>query len=214
MDLRPAGEVDRGPPGAPATGGQAREEMADLEAAVTADGLLLGVRMDAKLNSGAYPCDPFPGAMFVDSISGGRSRGRPRSRGSRPRNTAVFSNKATYVSYRGPGPRPTSCGSGCSTSSPGSSTSTRSTIRRRNYVERDQPPLAMLSGQPFTGVTTRECVEQAAQLVDWDGFRAARRSCGPSRSLPRASGWRPTWRRPPGPSSRGRTWPATSWATR
>ena len=29
----------------------------------------------------------------------------------------------------------------------------------------------MLSGQPFTGVTTRECVEQAASLVDWDGFR-------------------------------------------
>jgi carbon-monoxide dehydrogenase large subunit len=44
-------------------------------------------------------------------------------------------------------------------------------VRRRNYVERDQPPLAMLTGQPYTGVTTRECVEQAARLADWGGFR-------------------------------------------
>jgi carbon-monoxide dehydrogenase large subunit len=30
----------------------------------------------------------------------------------------------------------------------------------------------MLSGQPFTGVTTREQVEQVALIVDWEGFRS------------------------------------------
>jgi len=44
-------------------------------------------------------------------------------------------------------------------------------VRRRNYVERGQPPLAMLTGQPFESATTREQVEQAAKIVDWDGFR-------------------------------------------
>ena len=44
-------------------------------------------------------------------------------------------------------------------------------VRRRNYVHRGEPPLAMLTGQPFVGVTTQECVEQAAKVVDWDGFR-------------------------------------------
>jgi len=44
-------------------------------------------------------------------------------------------------------------------------------IRRRNYVHRDQPPLAMLSGQPFVGVTTQESVEEAARVVEWEGFR-------------------------------------------
>ena len=29
----------------------------------------------------------------------------------------------------------------------------------------------MLTGQPFVGVTTQQCVEQAATTVDWDGFR-------------------------------------------
>ena len=84
-----------------ATGGQAREEMADIEAAVTADGVLLGLRMDNKLNSGAYPCDPFPGAMFVNSLSGA-FQGPTRIEGISATNTSVFSNKATYVSYRGP----------------------------------------------------------------------------------------------------------------
>ena len=43
------------------SGGQAREEMADIEAAVTADGVLLGIRMNAKLNIGRLPVRPVPG---------------------------------------------------------------------------------------------------------------------------------------------------------
>jgi carbon-monoxide dehydrogenase large subunit len=151
--------------------GQAREEMADIRAAVTADGVILGIQMEARLNSGAYPCDPFPGAMFVNSLSSA-FQGPTRIEGITARHTAVFSNKATYVSYRGPW-------------ATGDFLRERTIdivarelgldpldVRRRNYVERDQPPLAMLSGQPFTGVTTRECVEQAAQVIGWDTFRA------------------------------------------
>ena len=53
-----------------AVGGQAREEGADIEAAVTDDGVLLGVRINAMLNLGAYGADPFNGAIYVDSLSG------------------------------------------------------------------------------------------------------------------------------------------------
>jgi carbon-monoxide dehydrogenase large subunit len=152
------------------TGGQAREEGADIEAAVTADGVLLGLRMDAKLNLGAYGSDPFNGAMFVGSLSGS-FQGPTKIEGIAARNTVVFSNKATYVSYRGPwatgdflrerlldliahelGIDPLE-------------------VRRRNYVKRDEPPLAMLTGQPFVAVTTQEQVEKAAEIVDWIGFR-------------------------------------------
>ena len=59
-------------------------------------------------------------------------------------------------------------------------------VRRRNYVDRDEPPLAMLTGQPFVGVTTQECVEQAAAVVDWDGFRRRQARGAGRRSLPRA----------------------------
>ncbi len=153
-----------------ASGGQAREEMAEIEAAVTADGLLLGVRMDAKLNTGAYPSDPFPGAIFVNSM-GGAFQGPTQVEGISARNTAVFSNKATYVSYRGPWATADFLRERLLDIVARELDMDPIDVRRRNYVERDRPPLTMLSGQPFTGVTSRQCVEQAASLVDWDGFR-------------------------------------------
>jgi carbon-monoxide dehydrogenase large subunit len=154
--------------------GQAREEMADLQAAVTDDGLLLGVKMNVKLNTGAYPGDPFPGAMMANAISGS-FQGPTRIEAVTATSTVVFSNKATYVAYRGPW-------------ATGDFLRERLLdiigrelgvdgldIRRRNYVARGEPPLAMLTGQPFTGVTTRESVEQAALVAGWDGFRDRQR---------------------------------------
>jgi aerobic carbon-monoxide dehydrogenase large subunit len=154
-----------------ATAGQAREEMAAIEAAVSDDGLILGVRMNVKVNIGAYPCDPFPGSMQAFSIPM-FFQGPTRLEALDSASTVVFSNKATYVSYRGPwatgdflrerlldlvardlGMDPIQ-------------------VRRRNYVKRDEPPLAMLTGRPFLAVTTVESVEQAARLIDFDGFRA------------------------------------------
>jgi carbon-monoxide dehydrogenase large subunit len=157
-----------------AVGGQAREEGADIEAAVTADGLLLGVKIQGRLNLGAYACDPFSAAIYVDSLSGA-FQGPTKVEGIAAENIVVFSNKATYVAYRGPwatgdflrerildviarelGIDPLD-------------------IRRRNYVERDVAPLAMLDGRPFVGVTTREQVDQAAAITDWEGFRRRQR---------------------------------------
>ena len=153
-----------------AAGGQAREEMADMEAAVTADGVLLGVRMDVKLNSGAYPSDPFPGSMFVLSVSGS-FQGPTRIEGLSAKSTAVFSNKGTYVSYRGPWATADFVRERLLDVIARELGIDPLDVRRRNYVVRDEPPLAMLSGQPFAGVTTRECLDQAAGIVDWDGFR-------------------------------------------
>jgi aerobic carbon-monoxide dehydrogenase large subunit len=158
-----------------ATGGHAREETAVVEAAVTDDGLILGVRLDLTVNVGAYPSDPFPGAMQAYSIPS-YFQGPARIEALACTSVAVFSNKASYVSYRGPwatgdflrerlvdlvarelGRDPLD-------------------VRRRNYVVRDEPPLAMLTGRPFTGVTASDSVEQAARLIDWDGFRARQRA--------------------------------------
>jgi carbon-monoxide dehydrogenase large subunit len=152
-----------------AASGQAREEMAVLEAAVSADGTILGVKMDVTLNTGAYPSDPFPGAMYVNSVSAS-FQGPTKIQAMSARHTAVFSNKASYVAYRGPWATADFMrerlldivGRECGLDP--------FEIRRRNYVTRDQPPLAMLTGQLFSGVTTQESIEQAAQLIDWEGF--------------------------------------------
>jgi carbon-monoxide dehydrogenase large subunit len=150
--------------------GQAREEMADLEAAVTDDGLLLAVKMDVKLNAGAYPCDPFPGAMFASTISGS-FQGPTQIEAIAATTTAVFSNKATYVAYRGPWATADFVRERLLDIIARELEIDPIDIRRRNYVVRGEPPLTMLSGQPFSGVTTREALEQAAELVDWEGFR-------------------------------------------
>jgi aerobic carbon-monoxide dehydrogenase large subunit len=151
--------------------GQAREEMADIQAAITDDGLLIGVKMDVKLNTGAYPCDPFPGAMFVTSVSGS-FQGPTKIEAIASTSTAVFSNKATYVAYRGPWATADFMRERLLDIIARELDMDPIDVRRRNYIVRDEPPLAMLSGQPFTGVTSRESVEWAAELVDWEGFRA------------------------------------------
>jgi carbon-monoxide dehydrogenase large subunit len=153
-----------------AGGGQAREEGADIEAAVTSDGLLLGLRMDAKLNLGAYPSDPFSGAIFVGSLSGA-FQGPTKIEGLAAKHTSVFSNKGTYVSYRGPWATGDFLRERLLDVIARELDLDPIDVRRRNYVKLDEPPLAMLTGQPFVGVTVHEQVEQAAQIVDWEGFR-------------------------------------------
>jgi carbon-monoxide dehydrogenase large subunit len=150
--------------------GHAREEMADIEAAVTDDGVLLGVRMDAKVNVGAYPGDPFPGTMIAGTLMF-MFQGPAKLEGIGGRANVVFTNKATYVSYRGPWATSDFLRERLLDIVAHDLGIDPLEIRRRNYVVRGEPPLAMLTGRPFVGVTTRESVEQAARLVDWDGFR-------------------------------------------
>lgn len=161
-----------------AVGGQAREEGARIEIAVTAEGVILAVRIDALLNLGAYPSDPFSGAIYVDSLSTG-FQGPTRIEGLVATHTSVFTNKATYVAYRGPWATADFLRERVLDIVASEIGIDALEVRRRNYVRRDEPPLAMLTGQPFVGVTTQEQLDRASEIVDRDGYRerqeAARR---------------------------------------
>ena len=155
-----------------AAGGQAREERADIEAAVTADGVLLGRADGRQAQHRRLRLRPVPGRDLRRCRSAARSRARPRSRASPRTHTAVFSNKATYVAYRGPwatgdflrerlldivarelGLDPLD-------------------VRRRNYVARGTSRRSRCSPASRSSASRpSECVEQAATVVDWDGFR-------------------------------------------
>lgn len=157
------------------SGGHAREEKADVELAVTDEGRILGARVDLILNVGAYLADPFPGSsMAMAAVM--FFQGPLKLEGLAAKATSVFSNKATYVSYRGPW-------------ATGDFLRERSLdivarelgldpveVRRRNYVVRDEPPLAMLTGTPYTGVTTQECLDEAVRLLDVPAFRERQRA--------------------------------------
>jgi carbon-monoxide dehydrogenase large subunit len=158
-----------------ASAGHAREEMAELEAAVTDDGVLLGVRMDIKVNLGAYPSNPFPGTMQAFTIPM-CFQGPSRLEGVAATSTVVFTNKASYVAYRGPWATADFLRERLLEVVARELDLDPLEIRRRNYVVRDEPPLTMLDGRPFVGVTTSESVEQAAGLVDWSAFRERQRA--------------------------------------
>ncbi|MBO0832336.1 MAG: molybdopterin-dependent oxidoreductase, partial [Actinobacteria bacterium] len=85
--------------------------------------------------------------------------------------TAVITNKASYVAYRGPW---------------ASETFVRERVldllakdlgldpfdmRLRNAAPRTDPPLAMITGSPLVGVTTKESLERLAAVVDIPAFR-------------------------------------------
>ncbi len=137
-----------------ASGGHAREEMADVEAAVTADGRAPRAPDGRQAQHGRLPERPVPGRDATCC----RSRlvpGPHQDRGHLRAPTAVFSNKGTYVAYRGP------WATGDFLRERMLDVIARELgldpidMRRRNYVYRDEPPLAMLTGQPFIGVTTQ-----------------------------------------------------------
>jgi aerobic carbon-monoxide dehydrogenase large subunit len=158
-----------------ATAGQAREETAEMEAAVTDDGLILGVRLNVKVNIGAYPCDPFPGSMQAFSIVG-LFQGPARLEAVAGHSTVVFTNKATYVAYRGPWATADFLRERLLDIVAHELDLDPLDVRRRNYVVRGEPPLTLLDGRPYIGVTTSESVEQAADHIDWHGFRDRQRA--------------------------------------
>lgn len=157
-----------------ATGGHAREETVDVEAAITGDGRILAVRLDLKINLGAYPSDPFPGSVQALTIPM-MFQGPLKLEGLGCESTVVFSNKATYVPYRGPWATADFVRERLLDIVAREVGLDPLDVRRRNYVVRDEPPLAMLGGQPYLGVTIAESVEQVARVVDWAGFRQRQR---------------------------------------
>ena len=148
--------------------GHAREESMVAEAAATADGDILAMKVAMTVDTGAYPG---MGAMIsglIETMLPG-----PYKVGALEFTfTATVTNKATYVAYRGPW---------------AAEVFTRERLfdivahelgieplelRLRNVATRGEAPLAMVTGRSLAGVTTRESLERMAEIVDLPAFRA------------------------------------------
>jgi aerobic carbon-monoxide dehydrogenase large subunit len=150
-----------------AASGQAREESFDVRAAVSKDGDLLGLDAAMVLDNGAYPV---MGTM-VPGIIEMMFPGPYKLAALGFESTAVTTNKASYIAYRGPW---------------ASETFVRERvldllakhlgldpleIRLRNVAPRTDPPHVMVTGRPLVGVTAKESLERVAQIVDIPAFR-------------------------------------------
>lgn len=148
--------------------GQAREESFEVEAAITDEGDILGLRVKMTLNAGAYPGlgRGLPGMVQ------GMIPGPYKLQALEFTSTVVASNKATYVAYRGPWASETFVRERVIDIVAKELNKDPLEIRLRNVVTRDEEPLAMVTGRSLRGVTARESIERMAELVDLPAFRA------------------------------------------
>jgi carbon-monoxide dehydrogenase large subunit len=85
--------------------------------------------------------------------------------------TAVTTNKATYVAYRGPWASETFVRERILDLIAKDLGLDPLEIRLRNVAPRTDPPAVMITGRPLVGVTSRESLERITQLVDFPAFR-------------------------------------------
>ncbi|MEA3020304.1 MAG: aerobic carbon-monoxide dehydrogenase large subunit [Actinomycetota bacterium] len=148
--------------------GHAREESMEAEAAYSAEGDILGLKVAITIDTGAYPGMGGMISGLIEQMLPGPYKIGALSFTS----TAAVTNKAAYVAYRGPwaaevftrerlidivakqlGMEPLD-------------------VRLRNVVTRDEEPLRMVTGRSLAGVTTRESLERMAEIIDLPAFRA------------------------------------------
>src|SRR5579863_5752023 len=147
--------------------GHAREESFDVRAAVSKDGDLLGLDVAMVIDIGAYPV---MGTM-VPAIVEGMLPGPYKMAALGFESTAVATNKASYIAYRGPWASETFVRERVIDLLARDLGLDPLEIRLRNVAPRTDPPHVMVTGRPLVGVTTRESLERVAQMMDIPAFR-------------------------------------------
>ncbi|HEY2304164.1 MAG TPA: xanthine dehydrogenase family protein molybdopterin-binding subunit [Acidimicrobiales bacterium] len=150
-----------------AASGQAREESFEIEAAVTDEGQILGLKVDMTIDAGAYPGIGAMIGALIESMTPG-----PYKIGALAfERTAAITNKATYVAYRGPWAAETFLRERTIDIVARELGMEPLEIRRLNVATRDEPPLAMITGRSLAGITVKESLQRLAELIDLTDFR-------------------------------------------
>ena len=147
--------------------GQARDESFEVEAAISNEGHILGLRVKMIIDTGAYPG---LGGMLPEAVKG-MIPGPYKIGALSFESTAVITNKASYVAYRGPWASETWVRERMIDLIAKELAMEPLEVRLRNVVTRGEPPLQMLTGRSLVGVTSRESLDRIAALVDVEAFR-------------------------------------------
>jgi aerobic carbon-monoxide dehydrogenase large subunit len=147
--------------------GQAREESFEVRAAVSADGDLLGLDVAMVVDTGAYPVMGTMVAGIIEMMLPGPYKLAALGFES----TAVTTNKASYIAYRGPWASETFVRERVLDLLAKDLGLDPLEIRLRNLAPRTDPPFTMITGRPLAGVTARESLERIAEVVDIPAFR-------------------------------------------
>jgi carbon-monoxide dehydrogenase large subunit len=147
--------------------GQAREESFDVEAAYTDDGDVLGLKVKMVIDTGAYPGLGTGLPYMIESMLPG-----PYKIGALEfQFTAVTTNKASYVAYRGPWAAETFVRERVMDLVAHELGKEPIEVRRRNVVRDDDQPTAMITGRSLAGITVAQSLDHVAQRIDLPAFR-------------------------------------------
>jgi carbon-monoxide dehydrogenase large subunit len=158
-----------------AVAGHAREETLDVEAAVDADGRVLGLRVAMVLDAGAYPMLPFPASFFATLVKMLLPNAY-RIPAYEFASTVVYTNKASYVSYRGPWAVETWVREAVLDTIGRTLGIAPDEIRRRNLYSAADLPARTTTGATLDGIAARETLDRAVEVLDVDKFRVEQRA--------------------------------------
>jgi len=154
--------------------GAAREESVTIEAAVRADGTLLGFKADLLMNSGAYPI--MPPAPVVANIAGYMLPGPYRLPAYAFNAKVMATNKASYISLRGPWAVETLIRERMMDLIAAEVGISPVEVRQRNLVPVSEQPVVSGGGFTMDGVTAAETFEKLVSMIDFDAFRAEQKA--------------------------------------
>ncbi|WP_420433785.1 xanthine dehydrogenase family protein molybdopterin-binding subunit [Candidatus Poriferisocius sp.] len=150
--------------------GHGREEDLVVEFAVQSDGTLMGIRADMTMDQGAYPMPPYPSSLFCNLVKM-LIPNAYRMEAYAFRGRVVATNKCSYIAYRGPWAAETWVRERMLDEIAAELGIDRVEIRRRNLIDEDQPS-KMITGPTVSGITARQTLDRAVELMDLDGFAA------------------------------------------
>lgn len=154
-----------------AVAGQAREERLDVEAAIDAEGHLLGVRVLMVMDTGAYPQLGFPASGYTNVV---RSLfpGAYRLDNYDFDAVAVATNKGTYVPYRGPWEVETWVRERMIDVLARTAGIDPVEIRLRNLWSDAELPRRSVVGVELIKMTQQETLLDARRRIEYDAFRS------------------------------------------
>ena len=154
-----------------AVAGQAREERIDVEAAVAADGTILGLRLRMVLDQGAYPQLGYPATGYT-SLVRALFPAAYRIDHIDVESVIVATDKATYVPYRGPWEVETWARERLLDVVARDLGLDPVEVRRRNLLAAGDLPRPSATGVELEGFDPRRTMDDLLEVVDLPAFRA------------------------------------------
>ncbi|MGY2122670.1 xanthine dehydrogenase family protein molybdopterin-binding subunit [Nocardia gipuzkoensis] len=152
--------------------GMSRHEHADVRMAFDAEGTILAAAIDHVQNVGAYPTpSPLTGGVVVGLLFPGPYRIRDASFTAK----FLYSNTVGRLAYRGPWQFESVAREILLDHAARQIGIDPIELRRRNMLRRDELPWANPNGMTFDNISPLETLEQAVELLDYEGFRKQQR---------------------------------------